>query len=58
METLTDGEIYVLLVEHLLDRFEPDEAVNRATRIFAKYYLNAEAWEPLFLCRLLSTQNI
>jgi hypothetical protein len=36
-------EIYSQLIEHLSDRFtDPIEAINQATLILAKYYLNIE----------------
>ena len=36
-------EIYSQLIEHLNDRFtDPTEAINKATHILAKYYLNIE----------------
>jgi hypothetical protein len=36
-------EIYSQLIEHLSERFiDPTEAVNKATDILAKYYLNIE----------------
>jgi len=33
-------EIHSQLSEHFADRFEPDDAVNRATDTLSKYYLN------------------
>ena len=36
-------ETYSQLIEHLSDRFtDPTEAINKATHILAKYYLNIE----------------
>ena len=36
-------EIYSQLIEHLGDRFkDPVEAINKATHLLAKYYLNIE----------------
>jgi len=32
-------ELHAQLAEHLSDRFDPDEAVNKATDILAKVYL-------------------
>ena len=45
METLTveeAEEIYAQLVEHLADRFDFPEAMNRATDILGKFYLSVE----------------
>jgi uncharacterized protein YutD len=45
MDILTVEEVettHAQLVEHLADRFDPEEAVNRATTILTKYYLGVE----------------
>jgi hypothetical protein len=40
---LSVDQIYSQLMEHFSDRFtEPIEAINKATNILAKYYLNLE----------------
>jgi len=38
-------QIYAQLAEHLADRFDPIEAMNRATDILAKYYLGVDTNE-------------
>ena len=42
---LSIDQTYSQLMEHLSNRFtDPVEAINKATLILAKYYLNLEEW--------------
>lgn len=40
--TVEEETIYGQLIEHLADRYGPEDAVNRATDILAKFYLSVE----------------
>ncbi len=43
MTVVSVEELYAQLMEHLNDRYtDPVEAINKATQLLAKYYLNIQ----------------